>query len=576
MSTRQSGIWELRRARQEGFKLLLAAFVFSVFINLLMLTGPLFMLQVYDRVLGSRSEETLVSLFLLVAALYAMMGLLEYARSTVIARFGARFQVALDDRVFDVIIRRSLQPHLRAAPAGGLRDLETIQSVFTSPALMALFDIPWTPLFAGAIFILHPSLGWVALAGGGVVIALTLFHNAVTRQPVASAQSSSQLAAAFVEQSRSASELVLAQAMKSHMRRRWKVLRDAAQVQTILASDRAGAFTSATRTFRLFLQSAMLALGAWLVLKGEMTPGGIVASSVLLGRALSPIELAIGQWALVQRALAGWAALAELLHATPPDSMRHQLPRPEARLEVSGLTALAPGSRKATLSRIQFDLTPGHALGIIGKSGSGKSTLAKVLLGLISPAAGEVRLGGATLDQYGPDVLGHHIGYLPQNVTLFSGTIAENIARMSTAVDESKVIEAAKRANAHSMILSLSDGYHTVLQGSDTQLSGGQRQRIGLARALYDDPVILVLDEPNSALDNEGSEALNLAVRRYKASKRAVIIMTHRPMAIAECDQLLVIEAGMVRAHGPRDEVLKLVLSNANDVRQALAKGAMQ
>lgn len=566
------GLAELKRARKAGSELIGFVFVFSVFSNLLMLTGPLFMLQVYDRVLGSRSEETLVALFGLVAALYLMMGLLDYARGRLLARFGARFQSALDARVFDAVLRRSVLPKFRAAPAGGMRDLEHIQAVFSSPAMLALFDVPWTPLFVAAIFVLHPLLGWMALAGGGFLIAVTLANNALTRRKAAEAQTASQYANGFAEQARGGSEVVLSQAMKLNVMERWQSMRLAAQTQTIGASDWTGVFTTLTKTFRLFLQSAILALGAWLVLNLEMTAGGIVASSVLLGRALAPIEQTIGQWAQMQKAIAGWKALAELLHATPPLGERHKLPKPVPHLHIKALTAIAPGAKQPTLSGIQFYLAPGQALGIIGKSGSGKSTLAKVMLGLIPPAAGEVRLGGATLDQYGPDALGQFIGYLPQTVTLFTGTIAENIARMSSAPDDHKVIEASKRANAHEMILRLPQGYKTQLQGSDTQLSGGQRQRIALARALYDDPVLLVLDEPNSALDMEGSDALNRAIREFKASERSVIIMTHRPMAIAECEGLVVLEDGKMRANGPRDEVLQKMTNNAASVQKSLSE----
>lgn len=295
MTKLKPGIAELRQARGAGMGLLPAAFVFSVFVNLLMLTGPLFMLQVYDRVLGSRSEETLVSLTLLVIALYGMMGLLEYARSMVFGRFGARFQTALDERVFDAVVRRSLIPRHRAAPSTGLRDLEAIQGVFTSSAMSSLLDVPWTPIFFAAIFILHPMLGWLSVIGGGLVIVLTLLNGVMVRKPLGEAQGHSNLANSFSEQTRAASEIVVAQAMVDQMRRRWQTLREAAQGHAMKAADRAGLFTNTIKSLRLLLQSLSLALGAWLVLQGEMTPGGIIAGSILLGRALAPIEQSIGQ-----------------------------------------------------------------------------------------------------------------------------------------------------------------------------------------------------------------------------------------------------------------------------------------
>lgn len=572
MTQRSLGAPELRNARQAGTWLLSAVFLFSIFVNILMLTGPLFMLQVYDRVLGSRSEETLVALFLLVGILYGLMGVLDYARGRVLARFGARFQVELEARVFDAVMKRSLQPQHRAAPASGLRDLETIQAALTSPAMLALFDLPWTPLFVAAIFIFHPTLGWMAVAGGAFLVVLTLLNNWLTRRKTGDAQLASNQAHGFAEQVRLSTEIVRSQGMSHSMALRWHELRGNALEQTIQSSDWTGLFSAMTKAFRLFLQSAMLAVGAWLVLKGEVTAGAMIAGSILLGRALTPIEQTIGQWQLVQRSIAGWRALSDLLQDTPPDKAAMKLPKPVARLEVKEMSVRALGSSRPTLSNMSFTVEPGQVLGIIGKSGSGKSTLAKTLLCLVQPAAGEVRLGGATLDQYDADELGSFIGYLPQQVTLFTGSVADNIARMSPKPDDAKIIEAARRANAHDMILSLPDGYKTIVQGQDSQLSGGQRQRIALARAFYNDPVLLVLDEPNSALDGEGSEALNQAVREFKSSNRAVIIMTHRPMAIAECDRLIVIESGRIKADGPRDDVMAAVLRNSAEVKRALSE----
>lgn len=569
------GVAELRRARRSGNWLLGNVFLFSVFVNLLMLTGPLFMLQVYDRVLGSRSEETLVALFLLVGILYALMGLLDYSRGRVLARFGARFRTALDGRVFDAVMKRSLLPKFRAAPASGLRDLEAMQNMFSSPVMLALFDVPWTPLFIGAIFVFHPLLGWMALAGGGFLIVVTLLNNWLTRRKSNNAQTASQQSHGFAEQVRLSSEIVRSQGMSDTIAKRWHAMRDSSLEQSIHASDWTGFFAALTKSFRLFLQSAMLAVGAWLVLQGEITAGAMIAASILLGRALAPIEQSIGQWPNVQKALTGWKLLAELLKETPPDDGAMKLPKPEAHLSSRGVSVFAPELKShRILADITFKLEPGQVLGIIGKSGAGKSTLAKTLLGLLPPVAGEIRLGGATLDQYDPDDLGRFIGYLPQQVTLFTGTVAENIARMSSEPDEEKVIEAAQRANAHEMILSLPDGYKTVVQGQDNQLSGGQRQRIALARAFYGDPVLLVLDEPNSALDADGSAALNRALREFKSTERAVIVMTHRPSAIAECDALIVMEEGRIVANGPRDEVLRSTLRNAGDVNQAITAKA--
>jgi PrtD family type I secretion system ABC transporter len=564
---------ELRHARNLGIGLLGSVFVFSIFVNILMLTGPLFMLQVYDRVLGSRSEETLVALFALVAALYALMGLLDYARRRLLARFAVRFRAALDERVFDAVVRHSLIPKRRAEPQAGLRNLDSIQQFIISPVMTALFDIPWTPLFILAIFIFHPVLGWLAIAGGGTLIVITLLNNWLTKRRTQQAFEASQTALGFADQVRQSSEIVRSQGMSSAVASRWAMMQDQALEHNVGASDWTGSFSALTKAIRLFLQSAMLAVGAYYTLQGELTAGAMIAGSILLGRALAPIEQTIGQWALLQRATTGWRELERLLMEIPQDDDTVVLPTPPAQMTFQTASVFAPGTKAPTLLSITFALQPGQVLGVIGNSGTGKSTLAKAMVGILPAATGEIRFGGATLDQYDPDQLGRLIGYLPQNVTLFTGSVAENIARMETEPDEEKVFAAAKRANAHEMILGLPEGYKTILHGNDSQLSGGQKQRLALARALYRDPVMLVLDEPNSALDNVGTEALNQTIREFKSSDRSVVIMTHRPMAISECDRLIVMEQGRIKADGPRDEVLRAMVKNANDVQRSVAKG---
>lgn len=363
--------------------------------------------------------------------------------------------------------------------------------------------------------------------------------------------------------------MVQAMGMRGAAHDRWQKARGTALEEQIRATDVGGGFTSLTKTLRLFLQSAMLGVGAYLVLQNEMTPGAMIAGSILLGRALAPIELMLTQWPVVQRAIKGWSALSELLGAVSPEQKRTELPKPKARLVAKSLTVIPPGEKSAALRSLSFDLPPGQAMGVIGPSGAGKSTLARCLTGVWRPAGGSIRLDAAALDQYAPDVLGMHIGYLPQRVQLFDGTIAENIARLSTAPDDKKVVAAAQKADAHKMILELPDGYDTRIDAGQQRLSGGQIQRIGLARALYDEPVILVLDEPNSNLDNEGTKALNQAIRASKADGRSVIIMAHRPAAIQECDLLLVIDGGVGTAFGPKDEVLKSMVKNHEQIQRA-------
>ncbi len=562
---------ELSRHRKANSGLMWSILLFSMFTNLLMLTGPLYMLQVYDRVLGSRSEETLLALSILIAFLFLMMGLLDYVRGRVAARIGARLQDGLDGRVFGAALTRARRD---GGPQTGLQDLEAVQRLLSSPAFMAIFDIPWTPIFLAAIFIFHPWLGWLALGGGALLVVIALINQSTTKDPMKEAASASMRADRMAGQLQSEAELIRSLGMHGAAFSRWRQQREVALGQSIRSSDRVGGFTTLTKTLRLFLQSAMLGLGAYLVLQEQLTAGAMIAGSILLGRALAPIELAIGQWALIHRARDGWANLRTLLGETPEEPGRLPLPRPAARLNVHQLAVVPPGETQAALRMVSFKVEPGQAVGVIGPSGAGKSTLAKALTGVWAPAAGQIRLDGATLDQYDPDALGGLIGYLPQTVSLFDGTIADNIARLSPNPDPDAVVKAAQKAAAHELILKQPQGYDTQVTAVGSRLSGGQIQRIGLARALYGDPVMLVLDEPNSNLDNEGSDALNEAIREMKADGRSVLIMAHRPAAIRECEMLLVLDGGMPKAFGPRDEVLQQTVENYQQIAAAGGRGA--
>lgn len=564
------GLAELRNVRKRSRALFWSVALFSLFANLLMLTGPMYMLQVYDRVLGSGSEETLIALSILVVFLYGVMGVLDYTRGRIMARVGARFQDALDRRVFDAVVRKSaVAPDARTSAS--LADLEAVQRLLTSPVLMAFFDMPWTPIFFAAIFIFHPMLGWMAVCGAAVLIAITFANQFLSRNSQARAGQAGQTAGSIADQIRTEAEMVQAMGMRDAAFDRWQKARGEALESQIRATDVGGTFSSMTKTLRLFLQSAMLGLGAYLVLQGELTPGAMIAGSILLGRALAPVEMALNQWPIVQRGREGWDNLATLLGAVAPEAPRTALPKPAAKLVAKNLTVVPPGERQASLKSINFNVEPGQAVGVIGPSGAGKTTLARTLTGVWGPAGGYVRLDGAALEHYGTEVLGQHIGYLPQRVQLFDGTIAENIARLSSQPDDAKVVEAAKKAAAHEMILELPKGYDTQVSAGQVRLSGGQMQRVGLARALYDDPVILVLDEPNSNLDNVGSQALNHAIRAMKADGRSVLIMAHRPAAIQECDTLLVLDGGMRMAFGPKDEVLAGMVKNARNIQSAPA-----
>jgi len=569
------GYAELKAARADHRNLFWAVGLFSVLVNILMLTGPLYMLQVYDRVLGSRSEATLVALSLLVSFLFLAMGLLDHARGRIMARIGAAMQEKLDRRVFAAAMKRiSLVPTDPVALAAQ-RDLEAVQRLWGSPVLMSIFDIPWTPFFVAAIFVFHPLLGWLAVGGGVFLVFVTVLNQRMTQTPITRTNGLTLQAERMSDLIKTEAEAVQALGMTGAAFERWHKARAAALAEGLKAGDLGGRFGSLSKTFRLFLQSAMLGLGAWLVLQNQLSAGAMIAGSILMGRALQPIEQAVGQWAMVTRAQEGSRRLAELLTRIPPEPQRTALPRPRAILDVSALSVVPPGETQAVLRGVTFQLGEGQALGIIGPSGAGKSTLARAIIGVWKPAGGKVRLDGAALDQYDPDVLGSYIGYLPQRVTLFEGTIAENIARLQPKADSAKIVEAAQKAAAHDMILRLPEGYDTRVSTLGGRLSGGQIQRIGLARALYDNPVLLVLDEPNSNLDNDGTMALNVAIRSLKAAGGSVMIMAHRPAAIQECDLLLVIEDGMRRAFGPRDQVLKEMVKNHSEIVRSAGPGGV-
>lgn len=573
-ATLTDGLRELRQARATGWRLFMAVAVFSAVVNLLMLTGPLFMLQVYDRVLASRSVETLTALFVLVIFLFLLMGVVDTIRNRVMGRIAARFQDRMEGRVFNAALREgALRGDESAATAGGMRDLDAVQRLIGSPVMLAFFDLPWAPLFLAAIFVFHPILGVVATIGGAILVFTTILNRVLTRTPLQGSAQAGAQAQRMSDLYRDEGEVISALGMRGATFARWRRARSEAQDHSVRAGDLSAGFSVFSRSFRLFLQSAMLAAGAWLVLRQELTPGAMIASSIIMGRALAPVDQLVGGWPAVQAAQDGWARLGALLSRQPADPLPTPLPRPEARLEVQNLSVAPPGEGQATLRAVSFGVMPGTALGVIGPSGAGKSTLARALIGAWPVGAGTVRLGGATLDQYHPDVLGSLIGYLPQQVTLFDGTIAENIARLSDAPDPNRVVQAARAAAAHQMILDLPLGYDTRISQTAGRLSGGQIQRIGLARALYPDPVLLVLDEPNSNLDNLGSEALNQAIRNLKARGGAVIIMAHRPAAINECENLLVLEGGVRRAFGPRDKVLEQMVQNSAQIRQAQTAG---
>ena len=548
-----------------------SVFVFSVFVNILMLTGPLFMLQVYDRVLGSRSEETLVALFLLVGGLYTFMAILDFVRGRVLARAGARFQAKLAPQIFTNTLHEATDPKARAKPARGMSEIETLQQLTNSPALLAVCDVPWTPFFLVLIFTFHPILGWVSIIGGGILVLIAVANSLTTKSSVLQSQAQAKQAEVFAQQARSEADLIASQGMARTITSRWNTIKGAALHSGLLSADRGGLFTALTKSMRLFLQSCMLAAGAYLVLQNELTGGAMIASSILLGRALAPIEQGLSNWPLLTRSRHAFRTLKEMSSDLVERPETSGLIAPKPSLEVRNVTVFAEGRKEPILHSVSFAIAPGEVVGLIGKSGAGKSTIGRVLLGLVRPNAGEVLLGGAQIGQYGAADIGAAIGYLPQSVTLFPATIAENIARMDPDPDMKAVQEAAQTAGAHDVITRLPEGYATLLGQSDSSLSGGQVQRVGLARAFYGNPKLLILDEPNSALDADGTDAMNAAIRAHKEAGNSVILMTHRPVALSECDRLIVIDGGRVKASGPRDKVLSEILKNSDQVKRAIS-----
>ena len=551
-STGRDGRAEIRAALAESRRLFVAVGLFSAFVNLLMLTGPLFMLQIYDRVLTSRSEATLVALAAIVTFLFLMMGLLDHARARVLARVGARFQARLDGRVLGAILMRAgRSPASRSAPATGLSDLEAMQRFASGPGPFAFFDAPWTPVFLFVLFTFHWLLGVLAVISGVLLLALALLSQARTARLRRESDETGARAAYFVERLRAGGETVRGLGMRTSAIARTGLLRHTALAKTLAASDRGGAFAATSRALRLFLQSMMLGLGAWLAIRGEVTPGIMIAASILLGRALAPIDQAVGQWPLLQHTLAARRSLIRLLSETPEEPERTPLPEPQARLTVENLYVAPPGADAPVVRGVSFRLEPGRAIGIAGPSASGKSSLVRALAGVWPPVAGKVALGGATLDQYGEEVLAHHVGWLPQEVVLFGGTVAENIARLAPEPDVEAVIRAAEQAGAHEMILDLPGGYDFQVAAGGAALSGGQRQRIALAQAFYGEPVVVLLDEPDAHLDAAGAEALNRALAGLKARGGAALIVAHHPGAFAACDAVYVMEGGQLRLAEP-------------------------
>ncbi|WP_043648231.1 type I secretion system permease/ATPase [Chitinilyticum litopenaei] len=527
---------------------------FSLVINLLALTPSIYMLQVYDRVLASRNEVTLLALTVIMLGLFALSGALEFVRSRLLVRISSQIDEALNSRVFTAAFENNLRS------AGGnagqaLGDMSTIRQFLTGNGLFAFFDAPWMPIYLLILFLFAPLLGWLAVAGALALIGLAIAQEILTRKPLAESQLHANRSSNFATNNLRNAEVIEAMGMLGGLMERWYTHHGKALALQAYASDKAGSVSTLSKFVRISIQSLVLGAGALLAIEGKISPGAMIAGSIIMGKALGPVDLMISTWKQLIQARTSYARLDELLQRFPQRDPGMPLPRPLGRLQLENVMAQAPGTQHMILRGVTFAINPGEVVGVIGPSASGKSTLARLMVGVWPAVGGKVRLDGADVFTWNKAELGPYIGYLPQDVELFSGTVAENIARFSE-VDSAAVVEAAQLAGVHEMILRLPNGYDTPIGEGGSNLSGGQRQRLGLARALYRMPSLIVLDEPNSNLDDVGEKALVGAVLAAKQRGSTVILITHRTAILAAVDKLLVMADGASRLFGPRDQVL--------------------
>ena len=534
--------------------------LFSGMINVLMLTGSFFMLEIYDRVVPSRSVPTLVGLAVLAAILFSFQGILDLIRGRLLVRIGASLDETLSGRVYDTIVGLPLKVGNRNDGLQSLRDLDNVRSFLSGLGPTALFDLPWMPLYLGICFAFHFWIGMTALSGAIILVGLTLLTEMRTRGPIKAATGFAVGRNGLAETSRRNAEVLTAMGMAGHLRNRWSEANQKYMASQQQASDVAGGLGAIVKVLRMMLQSAVLGVGAYLVIHQEATAGIIIAGSILAARALAPVDLAIANWKSFVATRQSWDRLKNLLALLTPRDAPMVLPRPVNNMVVENASVAPPGQQKIVVHDVSFALKSSNGLGVIGPSASGKSSLARMLVGVWQPARGKVCLDGATFDQWVPEVIGRHIGYLPQDVELIAGTVAQNISRFDPDADPKAIVAAAQTAGVHELIVKLSAGYETEIGEQGAALSAGQRQRIALARALYGDPFFVVLDEPNSNLDNEGEEALTRAILGIRARGGIVVVIAHRPSALAGVDYVLVMHQGRAQAFGPKDEVLAKVL----------------
>jgi ATP-binding cassette subfamily C protein len=554
---RRSELGDALRACRSAF---IGVGAMSCMINLLYLTGSIFMLEIYDRVLPSRSVPTLVGLVILAGGLYIAQGFLDLIRGRILGRIGTSLDEALNNRVFETIVRLPLMVGGRNEGLQPLRDLDNVRSFLGSMGPGAFFDLPWLPFYLAICFAFHVLIGLTALVGAIILVTLTLVTEFMSREPAREAMGLAARRNDLAASSRRNAEVLVAMGMAGRLTKRWSEANERYLAGNQRASDVAGGLGAIAKVMRMTLQSAVLAVGAYLVIHQEATAGIIIAGSILSARALAPVDLAIAHWKGFVAARQSWQRLNRLLESLPARAVPTSLQSPSSRLSVEGVSIVPPGDQRVIVQDVTFALEAGNGLGVIGPSGSGKSSLVRALVGVWQPFRGKVRVDGAALDQWSSDVLGRYIGYLPQDVELFAGSVAQNICRFDPDAGSDTIIAAAKEAGVHEMIIKMRDGYDTQIGEQGTALSAGQAQRVALARALYGNPFLIVLDEPNSNLDTEGDEALTRAVRGARERGAIVVVVAHRPIGIEAVDQLLVLKDGRMQAFGPKETVLGQVL----------------
>lgn len=535
--------------------IVLTTFIFSFAINMLLFAAPLYMLQIYDRVLGSRNETTLLMISIIILFLMIIYGLLEFIRSRMLVRAGQQFDDVLSESLFS----RAVKLRLSNPKAGAefiLSDGDKIREFLTGTGILAFFDAPWTPVFIAVCFLFHPWLGYLALGGTIVIFALAIVNEFATRKPLKEANIAAQNANQFAGAVLQNAEVIRSMGMETALGDRWRERHGTVLEAQANASDKAGAILTFQKFFRMTIQSGILGLGAYLALHQQISPGIMIAASIMMGRALQPVEQGVSQWKTFVAARQAHARLKGLFDSIPGDEQRTELPSPKGIITIENLSSVIPGTRTAFLKNLNFQVNSGETIAVIGPSGSGKSSLIRHLVGVWPAAAGNVRIDGADIAHWNAEQLGQHLGYLPQEVRLFAGTIAENISRFSGGESET-VVKAAQMAGVHDMILRLPDGYETQVGDNGQQLSGGQRQRVGLARAMYSMPRIMILDEPNSNLDSDGENALLEAIKTMKEEKVTVVLVTHKTNLLAICDRVLVMREGQMQAYTTPQELFK-------------------